>query len=110
MCIQRKSFASLPTIRHIHENWDGSGPEGLEGESIEVGARVVSVANAFAGMTSARAWRDAMAFDQAYSILMSEADAKFDRRAVSALINYIENRGGREAWRHFADRPAAPDA
>ena len=47
----------VPTIRHIHENWDGSGPEGLEGENIEVGARVVSVANAFAGMTSARAWR-----------------------------------------------------
>jgi len=96
----------VPTIRHIHENWDGSGPEGLEGENIEIGARVVSVANAFAGMTSARAWRDAMPFDQAYSILMSEADAKFDRRPVSALINYIENRGGKEAWRHFADPPA----
>ena len=37
---------------------------------------------------------------------MSEADAKFDRRAVSALINYIENRGGKDEWRHFADRPA----
>lgn len=99
----------VPTIRHIHENWDGSGPEGLEGENIEVGARVVSVANAFAGMTSARAWRDAMPFDQAYNILMSEADAKFDRRAVSALINYIENRGGKDEWRHFADRPAGAD-
>ena len=42
-----------------------AGPRGLEGENIEVGARVVSVANAFAGMTSARAWRDAMPFDQA---------------------------------------------
>lgn len=99
----------VPTIRHIHENWDGSGPEGLTGDDIEVGARVVSVANAFAGMTSARAYRDAMPFDRACDILLEESGSKYDRRAVSALINYIENRGGREEWSHFADRPAATE-
>ena len=96
----------VPTIRHIHENWDGSGPAGLAGEKIEIGARVVSVANAFAGMTSARAYREAMPFERACNILLEESGSKFDRGAVSALTNYIENRGGREEWSHFADQPA----
>jgi len=98
----------VATIRQIQEHWDGTGsPKGLKGEDILVPARVVAVANAFVGMVSARAYRAGVPFDKACSILTAEAGTKFDRRAVSAFVNYVENRGGRSAWAKYAERPAA---
>ncbi len=90
------------TIRQLQENFDGSGmPGGLAGEEILLTARVVSVANAFVAMVSARAYRPGMDFDRAIRILLDESGKAFDRKAVSALVNYLENRGGREAWKSF---------
>ena len=90
------------TIRQLQENFDGSGmPSGLAGEEILLTARVVSVANAFVAMVSARAYRPGMEFDRAIGILLEEVGKAFDRRAVSALVNYLENRGGREEWKSF---------
>ncbi len=98
------------TIRQLQENFDGSGmPGGLEGEEILLTARVVSVANAFVAMVSARAYRPGMAFDRAIDILLEEAGKAFDRRAVSALVNFLENRGGRDAWKSFG-APAPPSS
>jgi PAS domain-containing protein len=90
------------TIRQLQENFDGSGiPGGLIGEEILLTARVVSVANAFVAMVSARAYRPGMEFERAISILLEESGKAFDRRAVSALVNYLENRGGRDEWQSF---------
>ena len=90
------------TIRQLQENFDGSGmPGGLAGDEILLTARVVSVANAFVAMVSARAYRPGMAFDRAMGILVEESGKAFDRRAVSALVNYLENRGGRDEWESF---------
>ena len=92
------------TIRQLQENFDGSGmPGGLAGEEILLTARVVSVANAFVAMVSARAYRPGMEFDRAVGILLEESGKAFDRRAVSALVNYLENRGGREEWESFGE-------
>jgi PAS domain S-box-containing protein len=95
----------VESIRQMQERWDGSGPRGLAGEDIEMGARVLSVANAFVGMVSARAYRDAMSFNRACGILQEGAGTAFDRRPVSALVNHLDNRGGREKWAHYGDRP-----
>jgi len=46
-----------------------------------------------------------MTFEKVASILMEEAEKKFDRKAVVALINYIENRGGRQKWAHYRETP-----
>src|SRR5207245_10448481 len=47
-----------PLIRAHHERWDGRGyPDGLAGEAIPLGARIVGVANAYAAMTSERPYR-----------------------------------------------------
>lgn len=90
------------TIRQLQENFDGSGvPSGLAGDEILLTARVVSVANAFVAMVSARAYRPGMEFDRAIGILLEESGKTFDRRAVSALVNYLENRGGRGEWASF---------
>lgn len=93
------------TVRDLQEYWDGSGyPKGLKGEDIRLGARIISVANAFVGMVSPRAYRDAMSFTEAENELMAAADRAFDRRVILALLNFIENRGGREDWKHFGER------
>jgi len=94
------------TLGQMHENWDGSGnPEGLSGEAIEAGARVLAIANAFVGMVSARAHRGGLGFDKAADFLQADAGAKYERRSVAALQSVLENKNGRERWRHYMDKP-----
>lgn len=98
------------TIRQLQENFDGSGmPGGLAGEEILLTARVVSVANAFVAMVSARAYRPGMEFDRAIGIMLEESGKAFDRRAVSALVNYLENRGGRDEWQSYGAPISGPE-
>ena len=94
------------TLRQLQEHWDGSGaPQGLAGEAILIPARVVAVANAFVAMASPRAYREGIGLDQAIENygkaaienLREGEETLFDRRAVAALINHLENHGGRAA-------------
>lgn len=97
-------------LGQMHENWDGSGnPEGREGNAIEPGARILAIANAFVGMVSARAHRDGLGFDKAADILQADAGSKYERRSIAALQNVLENKGGRERWQHYMDKPAEDD-
>lgn len=92
------------TLRQLQENFDGSGqPNGLVGMEISEPARIIAVANAFVGMVSPRAYRSALSFSAAVKNLLEDADTRYDRRMVSALINYLENRGGRESWKYFSE-------
>ncbi|MDG1709467.1 MAG: HD domain-containing phosphohydrolase [Emcibacteraceae bacterium] len=87
-------------------NWDGNGePNGLSGDNILMSARIVSVANAFVGMTSARSHRSGLDLLLAIATLMDEGGKKFDRRPVIALMNYLENKGGLAEWQHFGRNP-----
>jgi PAS domain S-box-containing protein len=86
----------VETLRQAQCHWDGSGvPAGVKGEDILISARVIAVANAFVGMTSRRAHRAAMSVDQAVETLLRGVGKEFDRRVVAALINWLDNRGGR---------------
>lgn len=100
----------VETIRQFGETWDGSGPLGLKGEEVIVTARILAVANAFVGMVSARAYRAAMPFERASDILLQDTGTKFDRKPVTALINYLENRGGKRRWAHFREDPTVENA
>ncbi|WP_119422022.1 HD domain-containing phosphohydrolase [Desertibaculum subflavum] len=96
----------VDTLRQMQEHWDGSGtPQGLKGDAILPMARIVSVANAFVGMASARAWRPGLTPDQAADALLKDAGRRFDRATVAALLNVLENRGGREKWARFGEPP-----
>jgi PAS domain S-box-containing protein len=87
------------TLRQAQARWDGTGiPTGLAGEDILITARIVSVANAFVGMVSKRAYRDALNIDRAVAAILDQVGKAFDRRVVVALINYLDNRGGRAHW------------
>ena len=99
----------VDTIRDMGETWDGTGPLGKNGEDILQTARILAVANAFVGMVSARAYRDAMTFEKVSDILLSDTGSKFDRKPVSALINFLENRDGKEKWAHYRERPTVTD-
>lgn len=78
------SVAAL--VRSSSERFDGSGyPDGLSGEAIPMGARVVAVAVAFAGITSPRPHRGAQSEEAALAELRRCAGSQFDPRVVEAL-------------------------
>jgi diguanylate cyclase (GGDEF)-like protein len=77
-------------IRHCHEHWDGSGyPDGLRGEAIPLGARILHVADAFASMTGRRAYRDSLSPDAALEELHGQAGLQFDPVCVEALEAHL---------------------
>jgi HD-GYP domain-containing protein (c-di-GMP phosphodiesterase class II) len=85
----------VDTLRQAQARWDGSGTPPLVGDQILVTARIIGVANALIGMTSERAFRSAISIDEAVERLMKESGKGFDRRVVAALVNYVDNHGGR---------------
>ena len=93
------------TLRQLQGYYDAGENKEPLGAEIGEAARIIAVANAFVGMISPRAWRSALSFSDAVKILLDNADKRFDRRVVSALTNYLENRGGRENWKHFSEQP-----
>ncbi len=82
----------VPYITYQTERVDGSGtPEGLKGQSIPLGSRIIAVADAYCAMTSDRPYRKAMESTQAIDIIKSEIDKKWDKDVVGALVNYLKN-------------------
>jgi len=85
---------ALPIIRHHHERWDGRGyPDGLDGEEIPIGARIVAVCDAFDAMTTDRPYRQAMSLEVACAELTSESGKQFDPRCVSLLVDIVSSMG-----------------
>ena len=81
----------VPYITYQTERVDGSGtPEGLKGQSIPLGSRIIAVADAYSAMTSDRPYRKAMEQAQAIEIITSEVDKKWDRDVVNALIQAVK--------------------
>lgn len=80
----------VPYITYQTERVDGSGtPEGLKGQSIPLGSRIIAVADAYSAMTSDRPYRMAMDADKAFEIITSEVDHKWDKDVVSALAQVV---------------------
>lgn len=70
-----------------HERWDGEGyPARLAGANIDIGARIISVADAFEAMVSPKAWRDSMVGYQAMKNLLSDNARRFDPDIIKAMI------------------------
>jgi HD-GYP domain-containing protein (c-di-GMP phosphodiesterase class II) len=74
-------------IRHHHERCDGSGyPDGLAGDAVPLGARIVAVADVFDALTSERPYRPALSRDAALGHLMSEAGRLLDGAVVAVSL------------------------
>ena len=75
---------------HHHEHFNGRGyPDGIGGEEIEIGARILAVADAFDAMTSQRPYRNAMPLSKVFTILELEKGKQFDPECVDAFFDYI---------------------
>ena len=82
----------IPYIHYHKERWDGKGePEGLKGNSIPFGSRIIAVADAYTAMTSDRSYRKAMAKDEALKVIKDEAGVKWDPTVVNALFDVVNN-------------------
>jgi diguanylate cyclase (GGDEF)-like protein/putative nucleotidyltransferase with HDIG domain len=80
----------LPMIRSAHERWDGDGyPDGLAGEQIPFGARLISACDAFHAITSDRPYRAARSVDEAVEELQRCAGTQFDPVVIEALVAEI---------------------
>jgi len=81
----------VSSILHHHERWDGGGyPEGLKGEDIPIGARILAIADSFEAMTSARLYRPALSLEEVLRELRQGAGIQFDPKLVEVFISIIE--------------------
>lgn len=82
-------------IRSSHERWDGGGyPDGLHGEQIPLGSRVIAVCDAFRAMRSERPYSVAMVPARALEELQQGAGTQFDPRVVAAFTRLHSGTGG----------------
>ncbi|MEA2457386.1 MAG: hypothetical protein QOC95_358 [Thermoleophilaceae bacterium] len=80
----------LPLVRHCHEHWDGGGyPDGLAGDRIPLGARVILVCDAHDAMTADRPYRRALPPDAARAEIRSAVGRQFDSRVASAFLEAV---------------------
>ncbi|MBI2983896.1 MAG: HD-GYP domain-containing protein [Chloroflexi bacterium] len=95
----------VPLVLHHHENFDGTGyPEGLKGERIPLGSRIIIVADAYEAMTADRVYRKAPGHDKAMEQLNRHKGTQFDPKVVRALDQLIVKEGA-AAFEH-SDLPA----
>jgi putative nucleotidyltransferase with HDIG domain len=81
-------------VRHHHETWDGRGyPDGIKGEEIPLGARIVTVADSFDAMTTNRSYRGALPIEEAVRRLEASAGTQFDPWIVKTFVSYIRDKG-----------------
>jgi putative nucleotidyltransferase with HDIG domain len=81
---------AVDLVRHHHEYIDGTGyPDGLSGEEISIGARIVAVSDAFDAMTSGRVYMQAMAVAGALDTLKKKSGKQYDLKVVEALEGAI---------------------
>jgi hypothetical protein len=77
-------------VRHHHERWDGRGyPDGLAGEAIPIGARVIAVCDAYEAMTSHRPYRPALAEPLARERIIEGTGTQFDPAATWGLLDAL---------------------
>lgn len=82
------SLASIaPLIRHHHESYDGSGyPDGLKGDDIPLGARIINIADAYDTLTTLRPYQQPISHEEACKELKKCAGSQFDPKLVEAFV------------------------
>ncbi len=85
----------LPVIRHHHERPDGNGyPDGIRGDDIPFGSRVLAVCDTFDAMTSSRPYRPALSQEEALGELRSAAGSQLDAELSLEFVEMIESAEG----------------
>ncbi len=88
----RSTAALLPIVRSHHERVDGRGyPDGLRGDEIPLGARIVAIADAYDAMLSPRPYRPALGTAKALTTLQAGAGKQWDAYLVSLFVAWIQS-------------------
>jgi response regulator RpfG family c-di-GMP phosphodiesterase len=81
----------LSYIQHHHERYDGAGyPDGLAGEQIPLGARIIAISDSYDSMTSDRPYRKPLTNGDAKSELAKNAGKQFDPKLVSLFLGVLK--------------------
>jgi hypothetical protein len=85
-------YPIAPLIRHHHERWDGGGyPDGLRGEQIPLGSRIIHLCEAFDAMTAPTSYRAVLSDYQALDIIESKAGTQFDPELTPEFKRMVES-------------------
>jgi response regulator RpfG family c-di-GMP phosphodiesterase len=81
----------VPIVKHHHEFFNGQGyPDHIAGDQIPLGARILSIADAFEAMTSNRPYRKAMPYEVAMEILFNQKNLQFQPDLVDIFLEIIQ--------------------
>jgi putative nucleotidyltransferase with HDIG domain len=84
-------YPVAPIVRHHHESWDGRGyPDGIKGQEIPLGARILSVVDCYDALTSDRPYRPRMTRQQAEQILIDRRGTMYDPWVVDGFIEILD--------------------
>src|SRR5438270_2131839 len=84
-------YPVVPIVRSHHEKWDGTGyPDGLKGEEIPIGARILSAVDCLDALASDRQYRRALPLDKAMKHVEMEAGTSFDPAVVAVLKKHYQ--------------------
>jgi diguanylate cyclase (GGDEF)-like protein/putative nucleotidyltransferase with HDIG domain len=106
-------FPVVDVVRSHHERWDGLGyPDGLKGEEIPIGGRIISIVDVYDALTSNRPYRRAMSPEEAIKTLREGAGKQFDPRLVGlfeqVLPRALKEIGELEGMQDAADSASQP--
>jgi len=81
----------IPFIFYHHERWDGKGyPNGIKGEEIPIGARIIAIADVYQALTSDRPYRKAYSKKAAIKIIKDSSGMQFDPRIVDIFLKILQ--------------------
>jgi diguanylate cyclase (GGDEF)-like protein/putative nucleotidyltransferase with HDIG domain len=79
-------YPVVPIVRSHHERWDGTGyPDGLKGEDIPIGARILSAVDCLDALATDRQYRKALPLDEAMQVVVEQGGKAYDPRVVAVL-------------------------
>jgi len=92
-----------PLVRASHERWDGQGyPDGLAGEQIPLGARIITICDSFRAMLSERPYKKPMSLPDALAELRRCAGSQFDPRLVEVFCTIVAEQSAFDRHRSAA--------
>ncbi len=87
----RFPFPVAKYVRYHHERWDGTGyPDGLKGEEIPLGARILAIADAFDAIRFSRPYKLSLAKDETIEIMRSQAGTVYDPDLVILFLEHVD--------------------
>ena len=87
--VEEEYFVRLAknVARHHHEKWNGAGyPDHLKGDAIPMEARIMAIADVYDALVSKRCYKEAMSFEQAYSVMMESMGSHFDPKLEDVFV------------------------